>query len=158
MKKLKSTDKKNILLDHDADALRTQIEEYKQQNLRVLADYRNLEKRTTLELADSRRTATGNCIVKLLPVLDNLYRAYDHLKDPGIELSIRQFRDVLKSLGVKKIEALGHKFDPHLMECVETTGDGAEIVTAEIEAGYTYDNRVLRVAKVKVGQNAPTDL
>src|SRR3989304_764801 len=85
---------------------------------RALADYQNLEKRIIEEKSNWIRTANKDLILKLLPVLDNLFLAQKHITDEGLDLSIQKFLQVLAEDGVERIETLGRDFDPHTMECV----------------------------------------
>lgn len=142
-KKIKENKSKNT----ESDYLKNQL-------ARVLADYDNLRKRTESEKSDYKKFANLTLILKLLPVLDMLYEAQDHLKDAGIAITIVEFEKVLKEDGVQKIEVKkGNKFDEHLHEAVEVTAKGkkGEIVD-QLMVGWKYLNGpVIRHAKVKVG-------
>ncbi len=120
---------------------------------RALADYQNLERRVESDKADVRRFASAIVILKFLEILDNLEKAQKHLSDPGLDLVIKQFNDILTSEGVAKMDVEGEVFDPHLHEAVEV-GEGGKpnTVLEEIGKGYTVGDKVLRVAKVKVSQ------
>lgn len=132
-------------LKQKADSLENQLK-------RVLADYQNLEKRTHREKHEWVKIANKELLLRLLPVLDTLYLAQNHIKDQGIDLSIKQFLDVLKLEGVEKIETYGHEFNPKLMECVETVEGEKDKVMEEVTCGYTLNGEVLRAARVKVGK------
>ena len=116
-------------------------EDFKEKYLRALADYQNLLKRTVKEKEDF--------IKKLLPVLDNLEKAENVLKDKGIELIHKELLGVLTNEGleriiIKKDEA----FDPGRMECIAVEEGGKKL--EEVRAGYTLNKKVIRVAQVKV--------
>ena len=120
--------------------------------LRALADYQNLEKRVEREKDLFVKFANSILILKMLPILDNLERAQEHLKDQGIELVVKQFNDALISEGVTSISDAGGEFNPELHEAV-THGTGEEgKVTEVLEKGYKLGEKVIRPAKVKVGQ------
>ena len=92
-------------------------------------------------------------IEKLLPVLDNLENAQKHLKDEGLEMVIKQFKEVLASEGVEEIVSEGSLFDPNLHEAteiLESEKDG--IVLKVLRKGYKINDKVLRPAQVAVGR------
>jgi molecular chaperone GrpE len=131
-----------------------EVSEWKMKYLRALADYQNLEKRTREDSMTIRMYASMNIIQALLPVLDNVERASNHLKDDGLMYTVRQFNKVLADVGVAKIEVIGKKFDPTEMECV-TVSEGVEgIVLEELTTGYRLYDKVLRPAHVRVGNGA----
>ena len=100
----------------------------------------------------------GDVISSLLPVLDNLEKAAEaESKDEeykkGIELVLKQFKDVLTANGVKEIEAVGQPFDPELHEAVSMIQDenlGEKIVATEYRKGYMIGNKVIRHSMVVV--------
>lgn len=125
--------------------------ELEEKYLRALADYQNLEKRVEREKETFVKFANAVLILKMLPVLDNLERASEHLKDQGIELVIKQFKEALSSEGVTEIEAAGQAFDPQLHEAVEKVSGEEDKVMEVVEKGYKLGEKVIRPAKVKVG-------
>ena len=100
----------------------------------------------------------GDIISALLPVIDNLEKAAEaESKDEeykkGIELVLKQFKDVLSANGVKEIEAVGQPFDPELHEAVSMIQDenlGEKIVAQEFRFGFMIGNRVIRHSMVIV--------
>lgn len=136
------------------EQLQKQIEEWKGKYLRALADYQNLEKRISIERQEDIKFATRNIILKLLPVFDSLEKVRDSLKDQGLELALKQFKDVLDQEEVVQIDVIGKKFDPHLMECIEVAeSDKDSEILEEYQKGYMMYDKVLRVARVKVGKS-----
>lgn len=128
-------------------------DQWKSKYLRALADYQNLEKRTAQRHGDDIRMAAKILIVKLLPVIDVLYKVQESLKDQGMALAIKQLEEVLSSEQVKKLDVLGKPFDPVTMECIEVVeGDKDDIVIEETRAGYQLHDQVIRPAQVKVGK------
>ncbi|MEX2012775.1 MAG: nucleotide exchange factor GrpE [Candidatus Levyibacteriota bacterium] len=128
------------------------IASLEEQVKRSLADYQNLEKRTREERGDWIRKSNKDIILRLLPVLDTLVLASDHVKDEGLTLSIKQFLDILRSEGVEKIETLGADFDPAFMEAVGTVEGEEGKIVQEVRVGFKYENEeVLRPAQVLVG-------
>lgn len=139
--------------DSDIENLKKEVEEWKGKYLRALADYQNLEKRVSEQRQEWARNAAKNLIVQLLSVFDTLEKTEKHLKDQGLALAIKSFREVLTREGVEKIEVLGKKFDPMTMECIEVIGDvKGEDVIEELRTGYKLGDKIIRVAQVKVGK------
>lgn len=125
--------------------------ELEEKYLRALADYQNLEKRVEREKENFVKFANAILILKMLPVLDNLERANEHLKDQGAELVIKQFKDALSSEGVTEIEAVGQDFNPEHHEAVEKVAGEEGKVVSVIEPGYKLGEKVIRPAKVTIG-------
>ncbi len=120
---------------------------------RALADYQNLEKRVEEERKLLSRLSASLLIEKFLPVLDNLENAQSHLKDEGLEMVIKQFKEILASEGVEEIAAIGAKFDPNQHEAVETQeGERDNVITKVVSKGYKIENTALRPAKVIVSK------
>jgi molecular chaperone GrpE len=127
--------------------------------LRKQADFENFRKRMERERDEAGTVAVRDVLKRLLPVLDNMERALrvsEGSKDPlfkGIGLVHQQFLDLLKKEGVVPIDALGARFDPRLHEAAEVLdvpGFAPEVVLEEMQKGYTYNDRLLRPALVKV--------
>lgn len=130
----------------------SQTDDWKNKYLRALADYQNLEKRVWAEKEEIRRYAAEIVLGKLLPVFDTFIIAQIHLQDDGLALALKELVVRLSELGVEKMEVAGKQFDPHEMECVEVVvGEDGKVVS-EVASGYRLHGRVLRAAKVKVGQ------
>ena len=120
---------------------------------RALADYQNLERRIDEERRLLSHLSSALVIEKLLPVLDNLESAQKHLKDEGLEIVTKQFKEVLVSEGVEEIVSEGSPFDPNLHEAteiLESEKDG--IVLKVLRKGYKINDKVLRPAQVAVGR------
>ncbi|MEX2014456.1 MAG: nucleotide exchange factor GrpE [Candidatus Saccharimonadales bacterium] len=126
---------------------------------RERADAINIRNRHEQGLANLRTTLKAKVIEDLLPVIDNFERALSHTpKDlqnndyvKGVKGIVKQFEETLKNMGVHKIKTLNEKFDPNLHEAVSTDGEGNnEIVSEELQAGYTLGDEVIRHAMVKV--------
>lgn len=134
------------------EALTAELEEWKGKYMRVLADYQNLERRSRDEKEAVRRYAGELILGRMLPAIDTLAKAKDHLKDIGLDLAFKEFTAILDEKGVTKIEAAGKPFDPHTMECIEVVDGEDNIVVAELLPGFMLDDKVLRVAQVTVGK------
>ncbi|PIR55352.1 nucleotide exchange factor GrpE [Candidatus Peregrinibacteria bacterium CG10_big_fil_rev_8_21_14_0_10_36_19] len=124
---------------------------------RAMADLQNLKRRQEEERSNLVIFANADLIKKLLPLLDNLDRAKQHVPEgaeewfKGLSMSIENAHKTLEESGLKAIESLGHPFNPDLHEAI-TQGPGEkDTVVEEFEKGYTIGSKVIRHAKVKVG-------
>ncbi len=128
--------------------------------VRRQADFDNYRKRVEKERHQERHRGVELVIEGLLPVLDAFDRALAAHDDPayteykkGFELIRRQLWDLLAKQGVKRIEASGEQFNPHLhhaIENVEGTDQAEGTVIGEMQPGYMFHDRVLRPAMVRV--------
>lgn len=128
---------------------------------RTMADFQNYKRRVEEEKKSWAIFANVELIKNLLPIFDNFKRAQTHVpKDAneetikwleGIGMSINQLEKLLQDFGVKKIESLGQKFNPDFHEALAQDKGEKDIVLEELDAGYTMGDKVLRHAKVKVG-------
>lgn len=142
------------------DNLKKQLQELEEKYKRALADYQNLEKRAEKEKQEFLKFATSSLVAKLLTVLDSLEAAQKHLKDQGLNLLIKEFKEILKQEGVVEIESIGQSFDPEIYECLELVEvkdkNLIETVVEETRKGYRLqvgdESRVLRYPQVKVGK------
>lgn len=130
-----------------------EVEEWKTKYMRVLADYQNLEKRTTERVSEVRQYAAEVILTRLLPVIDTFGKVNEHLNDAGLTLAYKELLSVLTEQGVEHIDVLGKEFDPVEMDCIEVVDGKDNIVVEEVQAGYHFRGKVLRVARVKVGKS-----
>jgi len=139
--------------DKAIEDLKKQLSEAQENWKRALADYQNLEKRTRDEHYQVRMFAGLAVIEKLLPVVDLLEKAADHLRDQGLELALKELYSFFHSVGVEKIDVLGKPFDPYNMDCIEIVPEGDEnTVVSVVSDGYRMHGKIIRPAKVKVGK------
>ncbi len=126
---------------------------------RAQADFINYKRRTEQEKEEIIKFASAPLILNLLPVLDDLERAFtsipQHLDKlswvDGIRLIERKLQATLEIQGLSPIKALGEPFDPNLHEAA-MHGKGKEgIVIEELQKGYKLHDRVIRPAMVVVG-------
>ncbi len=133
--------------------LKKQIEDLTNKWKRALADYQNLEKRTIVQRQDAAKYASQEIVTKLLFVLDILEQAEKHIKDQGLTLAVKGFKDVLNGEGIVKIDVLHKKFNPTEMDCVEVVeGNEDDQVVEEVRPGYRMADKIIRVARVKVSK------
>lgn len=131
--------------------LEEQLKGLEEELKRALADYRNLERRVEEERRMFSSLSSILVVEKLLPILDNLENAQAHLGDQGLDIVIKQFKDVLTSEGVEEIRADGQQFDPNLHEATEVQeGQKDNIIVKVVRRGYKINNKVIRPAQVTV--------
>ena len=144
--------------NEEVEKLKEELAEVKDRHTRLIAEFDNLKKRSAKEREGLYNSILGDIIEKLLPVIDNLEKAAEsESKDEeykkGIELVLKQFKDVLAANGVKEIEAVGNPFDPELHDAVSMIQDenlGEKIVAQEYRKGYMIGNKVIRHSMVIV--------
>jgi len=136
--------KKNVKLKQEVKDLEGKFK-------RALADYQNQTKRHQTRQIEIIKFANESLLDKLLPVLDSLELAQNHLKDPGLKMVLDQFIKVLNLEGVEEIASTNQKFNPETMDCAGLVKGPKDIAITTLVKGYTYNNKVLRPAKVEVG-------
>lgn len=149
----KHTDKPAEVKNEESELLKAQVEEWKTKYVRALADYQNLEKRTSERISEVRQFAAEVILSRLLPVVDTFAKVNEHIKDPGLVLANKELLSVLSEQGVEKIEVMGREFDPTQMDCIEVINGEDDKVLEEVQPGYVFRGKVLRVARVKVGKS-----
>ena len=126
---------------------------------RAQADFINYKRRSEQEREEIGKFANAALMLNLLPVLDDLERAFASIPSRianqdwvgGVKLIERKLRAALEAQGLSEIKALGEPFDPNLHEAV-MQGKGKEnIVVGEIQKGYKLHDRVIRPSIVAVG-------
>jgi molecular chaperone GrpE len=138
---------------------RNKAEEYLAKWQRAQADFINLKRRSEQERGEIYKIANIEFVNSILPALDDLERALEHIDGPtvednwveGIRLIERKLRGSLESQGVREIKAIGEKFDPNIHEAT-MHGKGPEgMIIQEIQKGYMLHDRVIRPSVVVVG-------
>lgn len=118
---------------------------------RVLADYQNQEKRHEAQKSLLAKFANESLLDKILPVVDDLERAQGHLQDAGLGHVLKTFHQLLVSEGLSVIESDQADFDPATMDCAEVVAGEKDKVVKTASKGYRLFDKVLRPAKVEVG-------
>lgn len=144
------------------EKMQAEVDDLKKQLLYKTAEFDNYRKRTLKEKAELILNGGEKSVTAILPVLDDLERALaDKSEDPqaikaGIQMIFNKFCKTLETLGVKKIEAQGKDFDVDYHEAIAMVpGMGDEKkgkVIDCVQTGYTMNDKVIRHAKVAVGQ------
>lgn len=147
----KENEKKEMVPKQDYDEL---DDRYK----RILAEFENFKKRSLKEREGLYNSILSDIVEVILPVVDNLENAAKvETKDlnykQGIELVLKQFKDVLASKGIEEIKTIGETFDPELHEAVSSIQDenlGEKEIAQEYRKGYKIGSRVIRHSMVVV--------
>ena len=141
-----------------------QIEELKDKYLRSVAEFDNYRKRTLKEKAELILNGSEKAVGAVLPILDDMERAIangEKTDDPkvlreGMSLIYTKFQKVLESLGVKEIETADADFDTDVHEAIAMVpgmGDDKKGKVLDcVQKGYKLNDKVIRHAKVAVGQ------
>ncbi|MBP5425437.1 MAG: nucleotide exchange factor GrpE [Prevotella sp.] len=144
--------------------LKSQVSDLQDKYLRSVAEFDNYRKRTMKEKAELILNGGANAIKAILPVLDDMERAIENgakTEDPqvlreGMELIYQKFQKTLEGLGVKKIETENADFDVDIHEAVAMVpgmGDDKKGKVIDcLQQGYKLNDKVIRHAKVAVGQ------
>lgn len=148
----------------DAEAaLQAQCAEWQDKYLRLQAEFDNFRKRTLREKMDLVETGGKEVLKAMLPVRDDVERALaamDKSDDiealrEGVRLIAQKFTETLRQRGVTQMEAAGEPFDPDRQEAVAKFAAGEEkrgLVIDVVQTGYMLGDKVLRFAKVVVGE------
>ncbi len=158
LKNLKNDDfdQKIKKLEETVADLKQQLEEMEGNWKRALADYKNLERRTSEEKEEVARFANFVLVAELISVYDNLEMLKKHSDDKGLKMIADQFAEILHNAGLEKLESLGKDFDEAYMEAIDTKEADEEDenkVLEEALLGYKFKNRLIRPAKVIVGKS-----
>ncbi len=146
------------------EELEGEIAQCEDRYLRAAAELRNYRKRVAQQRAQQLQYAHEQLVIALLPILDHMELALQSARSEdqspqeilsGVEMTYRQFQDVLQQFGLSRMNTLGEQFDANLHEAVErrTVDDEAVAVgeiVEEIRPGYKLHDRVLRPAQVCV--------
>ena len=135
-----------------------QLEEQEDRLKRLMAEFDNFKKRSSKEREGLYNSLVSDIFTSLLPVIDNLEKAAnaettDVGYKQGVELVLKQFKDVLKANGVEEIASVGEAFDPELHEAVASVQDetlGEKVIKEEYRKGYKIGSKVIRHSMVVV--------
>lgn len=133
--------------------------------LRLNAEMQNMNRRFNEEKASIYKYDGEKLIKELLPIIDNFERAIklddDNLTDElskflsGFKMIYASLVSTLNAIDVKEIDCIGKPFDPNKMEAIMTTNimeEEENVVVEVMQKGYTYNDKVIRVAMVKVNE------
>ncbi len=145
------------------DELQAEIARWQDKFLRLQAEFDNYRKRTLREKMDLVQSGGRDVLLAMLPVRDDVQRAVAAMEKSddiealrsGVLLISQKFTEALRQRGVVEIEVAGKEFDPDLSEAVARFAAGEEMkgrVVDTVQTGYMLGDKVLRFAKVVVGE------
>lgn len=140
-----------------------EIAEWQDKYLRLQAEFDNFRKRTLREKMELVQSGSAECVKNFLPLMDDLQRALEAIEKSndlealreGVKLIAQKFRETLKKQNVKEVEALGLELDTDHHEAVARFDAGKEKkgkIVDVVQPGYKMGDKVLRFAKVVVGE------
>lgn len=143
----------------DEDPLKLAQEKY----IRLYSDFDNFRKRTQKEKADLINYAAGDVLKDFLSVFDDFQRALEANKTnedvnslrEGFELLFNKFDSIMKSKGLQEMQCIGEMFNPDFHEAITNISAGDDMkgkVVDVVQKGFILKERVIRYAKVVVGQ------
>ncbi len=156
--------KTNSKEEKSEESIEEKYEKLNDKYLRLAAEYDNYRRRTLKEKMELIKTAGEDILLNLLPVIDNMERAEKSIKESsdlesvkeGIGLIHKGLVDFMGTRGVKEVKAIGEKFDADLYEAVTKIPapekDQKGKVIDVIEKGYKLNDKIIRYAKVVVGE------
>lgn len=143
-------------------AAQNEAEQWKDKYIRLVAEFENYKKRTLKEKSELILNGSEKTVAAILPILDDFERATaDKTEDPqaikeGFELIYKKFLKALETLGVNKIETDNADFNVDYHEAIAMVpgmGDDKKGKVIDcVQTGYTLNDKVIRHAKVAVGQ------
>jgi len=158
--KVKKADDKSVQIEE----LGEKLAEITDKHIRLQAEFDNYRKRTLNEKIELMKSGGADILQALLPVIDNFERAIDASSKTediaavreGIDLIYNSFKDFLEKKGVKSMEAKGKEFDTDFHEALTKIPAPEEDLKGKvvdvIEKGYLHNDKVMRFAKVVVGE------
>lgn len=144
-----------------------ELEDLREQHLRLLAEFENYKKRSARELNQIRARTSENVIRNFLPFVDDLERAADSITidgenvasipaiKEGIDLVLKSISEKMENLGLHIIQTQGKLFNPELHEAVmvaETEDHPENTIINEVQKGYSMGDRVIRPSRVVVAK------
>ena len=156
--------KEKITTEEKLAAAEEENAKLKDQLLRQIAEFDNYRKRTLKEKAELILNGGEKTLSSLLPILDDLERAEKNIQEntnietlkEGLDLIFKKFRDTLEKQGLKAIETKNQDFNTDFHEAIAMIpvpeGDQKGKVIDCVQTGYTLNDKVIRHAKVAVGQ------
>lgn len=146
------------------ELMKQEIDQLNDKYIRLFAEFDNYKRRTAKERLDLMGSANKETVVSMLPVLDDFERAFKAFENAndvtalkeGVELIFTKFKNIMVSKGVKPIESIGQPFNIDFHEAITNVPAPSEElkgkVIDEVEKGYFLNDKVVRFAKVVVGE------
>lgn len=140
-----------VVLETRVAELEEKLKDTESKWKRALADYTNFEKRTVEEKKQIVSWANEDLIYKLLGILDNLEMVETHIQDAGLTMIVKNFKQVLEKEGLTETDATDKNFDPLEMDAIDLVAGEKNKVMQVLAKGYVLKDKLIRPAKVKVG-------
>ena len=142
--------------DQEIEKLKQELTEMTEISKRALADLQNFKRRSEDEKQAFVAYANVALISELLPSIENIYRVMEHEnKDTewakGVEQTLKQVLQSLEKIGLKVIPTKDRMFDPNLHEAMMVAPGEKDKILSELEKGYMLNGKVVKPAKVSVG-------
>lgn len=161
-KKLEDLQTQVTTLSTELDAAKAEAAKMKDLAARSQADLQNAKARVERERTELAVFALESMLKKLLPTIDSFQRAFQHLPEDlknhewvkGVIAIEGQLLRELEGAGLQRMSSLGAPVDPQRHEVLQQGPGAKDVVTEVYEEGYALAGRVLRPAKVKVGNGA----
>lgn len=162
--KNQETSTQEALLTKKLEEANTQIEDLNDKYLRLSAEFDNYRKRTVKEKSELIKNGGAQIIESILPILDDLERAIQTMSTSddveamrrGVELIYNKFLNILEQNGLKKIDLEDKEFNTDYCEAIATLTDPSGKLKGKImeciQPGYKLNDKVIRHAKVVVGE------
>ena len=138
--------------------LEAELSEARDKYLRLYSDFENYKKRINRDRIELIKTAGSDILVSILPVIDDMERALKAMNEKekeGVQLVYQKLKSIIEAKGLKAMESVGKPFDPELHDAITNMPAPSEDmkgkVIEEIEKGYYLFDKVIRHAKVIVG-------
>jgi molecular chaperone GrpE len=154
----------NAVVESNEEILQKKVDELNDKYLRLYSEFDNFKRRTAKERIELFSTAGKDILTDLLPVLDDMDRAIkgnqtlDDVNEvkKGMELIHNKFFNILEQKGLKPFKSIGEAFDPEIHDALTKIPapkkkDKGKVID-EIEKGYKLNEKVIRFAKVVVGE------
>ncbi len=153
----------DVELNNPLSKLEAELTSANDKYLRLYSDFENYKRRVSKERIENSKMAGADIFLSFLPIIDDLERALKSIEEAkdyksakeGVKLIYTKIRNVTSSKGLKEMDAVGKPFDPELHDAIAnipaSSDDQKGKVIEETEKGYFLNERVIRHAKVLVG-------
>jgi molecular chaperone GrpE len=148
----------------EEEKLKAELASVQDKYLRLYSEFDNYKRRTSKERADLFKTANQETVLAMLPILDDFERALEAMPNEensesikaGILLIYNKLKNTLQQKGLKEMEAMGMAFNADLHEAITKilapSDDLKDKIVAVLEKGYSLHDKVIRFAKVVIGE------
>ena len=142
--------------------LLVELDKYKDEKLRLMADFENLKKRKNDQISELIKYSGQELIVSLIPIFNDLDRILLESKNikqnkallDGLKITINKLYKILENQGIVKFDSEGDLFDPNLHDAMmaKDSKKKKNIIVEEFEKGYKYNDKVIKHSKVVVSK------